>query len=56
MTDKDIISMSDGHSFLTDPLLSIIKILSTTYVNGKYRRLPNEPDQLEKIFMINRWH
>ena len=23
MTDKDTISMSDGHSFLTDPLLSI---------------------------------
>ena len=30
MTDKDTISMSDGHSFSTDLLLSIIKILSTT--------------------------
>ena len=30
ITDKDTISMSDGHSFSTDPLLSIIKILSTT--------------------------
>ena len=30
MTDKDTISMSDGHSFSTDHLLSIIKILSTT--------------------------
>ena len=29
MTDKGTISMSDGHSFLTDPLLSIIKILTT---------------------------
>ena len=29
MTDKDTISMSDGHSFSADPLL-IIKILSTT--------------------------
>ena len=29
MADKDTISMSDGHSFSTDPLLSIIKILST---------------------------
>ena len=30
MTDKDTISLSDGHSFLTDPLLSITNILSTT--------------------------
>ena len=30
MTDKDTISTSDGHSFLTDPLLSIIKMLSAT--------------------------
>ena len=30
MTDQDTISTSDGHIFLTDPLLSIIKILSTT--------------------------
>ena len=30
MTDKDTISMSDGHSFLTDPLMSITEILSTT--------------------------
>ena len=30
MTDKDTISMSDGYSFSTDPLLSIIKILPTT--------------------------
>ena len=29
MTDKDTSSMSDGHSFSNDPLLSIIKILST---------------------------
>ena len=30
MTDKDTTSMSDGHSFSTDPFLSIIKVLSTT--------------------------
>ena len=30
VTDRDTISMSDGHSLLTDPSLSIIKILSTT--------------------------
>ena len=30
MTDKDTVSMSDGHSFSADPLLSIIKILSAT--------------------------
>ena len=30
MTDKDTILMSDDHSFSTDPLLSIIKIVSTT--------------------------
>ena len=30
MTDKDTISMSDDHSFSTDSLLSIIKILSAT--------------------------
>ena len=36
MTDKDAPSMSDGHSFSTNPLLSIMKILSTTSVNGKY--------------------
>ena len=29
-TGKDTISISDGHSLLTDPLLSIIKILLTT--------------------------
>ena len=29
MTDKDTISMPDGHSFSTDPLLRI-KILPTT--------------------------
>ena len=29
-TDKDTILMSDDHSFSTDPLLSIIKIVSTT--------------------------
>ena len=28
MTDKNPISMSDGHGFSTDILLSIIKILS----------------------------
>ena len=27
MTDKDTISMFDGHSFPTDPLLTIIKIV-----------------------------
>ena len=27
MTDKDTISMSDGHNFITDPLLSIIKYI-----------------------------
>ena len=30
MTDEDTISTSDGHSFPIDPLLIIIKILSTT--------------------------
>ena len=30
MINKDIISMSNGHSFSTDPMLSIINILSTT--------------------------
>ena len=30
VTDKDSISMFDGHSFPTDPFLSIIKILSAT--------------------------
>ena len=30
MTDKDTISMSDGHSFSIDTLLSIIKMLSNT--------------------------
>ena len=30
MTNKDTISISDSHSFSTDPLLSIIKILSPT--------------------------
>ena len=30
VTDRDTISMSDGHSLLTDPSLSSIKILSTT--------------------------
>ena len=29
IADKDTISMSDGHSASVDPLLSIIKILST---------------------------
>ena len=29
VTDKDTISMLDGHSFSTDSLSSIIKILST---------------------------
>ena len=35
MTDKDTILVSDDHSFSTDTLLSIIKALSTTKVNGK---------------------
>ena len=30
VTDKHTISMSDCHSFSTDPFLSIIKILLTT--------------------------
>ena len=30
MADKNTLSTSDGHSFSTDPLLSIIKILTTT--------------------------
>ena len=30
MTYKDTLSMSNGHSFSTDPLFSAIKILSTT--------------------------
>ena len=30
VTGRDTISVSDGHRLLTDPLLSIIKILSTT--------------------------
>ena len=37
MTDKDIFSVSDGHSFSTDPLLKNIEILSTTSVNRKYK-------------------
>ena len=35
MTDKDSISMLDGFSFSTDPLLSTIKI-SNFQVNQKY--------------------
>ena len=35
MIDKDTISMLDGCSFSTDPLLSIIKI-SNFQVNQKY--------------------
>ena len=42
MTDQDTISMPDGHRFSTDLLLSVIKILSATYVNEKYMRLPNQ--------------
>ena len=38
--------MSDGH-FSTDPLLNIIKILSTTWKNGKYVRLPNQARVIE---------
>ena len=30
MVNKDTILISDGHSFSTDPLRSIIKILTTT--------------------------
>ena len=30
MTDKDTISVSDGHSFSTDSMLTIIKILPTS--------------------------
>lgn len=35
MTDRDIISMCDDHSFSTDPMLSIIKILSSASEKGK---------------------
>ena len=42
MTDKDTISISDGHSFSTDPLLNIVKILLSTSLNGKYMRLLNQ--------------
>ena len=42
MTGKDTISMSDGHSFSTDPLLNIVKILLSASLNGKYMRLPNQ--------------
>ena len=42
MTDKDTISMSDGHSFSTDPLLNIVKILLSASLNGKYMRLPKQ--------------
>ena len=41
MTDNDTTSMSHGHSFSSDPLLSIVKALPTTYVNRKYMRPPN---------------
>ena len=34
--------MSDSHGFSTDPLLSIIKILSTTEEKGKYVTLRNQ--------------
>ena len=34
--------MFDSHSFSTDPLLSIFKILSTTEEKGKYVTLPNQ--------------
>ena len=50
MTDKDTISMSDGHSFPIDHLLSIIKTLLTTYVNGKYLRLRNQTRPMKKVF------
>ena len=30
MTDKDTISVSDGHKFSTDSMLTIIKILPTS--------------------------
>ena len=42
ITNKDTISMFDSHSFSTDPLLSIFKILSTTEEKGKYVTLPNQ--------------
>ena len=48
--------MSDNYSFSTDSLLSIIKILSTTSVNGKYMRLPNQTRPIGKKLMVNRWH
>ena len=50
MTNKDTISMSDGHSFPIDHLLSIIKTLLTTYVNGKYLRLRNQTRPMKKVF------
>ena len=51
MTNKNTISMFVGHGFSTDPLLSIIKILSTTQVNGKYIRLPYQNRRTGKIFL-----
>ena len=48
--NKDTISMSDSQSFSTDPLLSIIKILSTTEEKGKYMTLPNQTRLIENNF------
>ena len=42
MTDKDTISMSNDHSFSTDPLLSIIKILSSASEKGEnFQAIPD---------------
>ena len=42
MTDKDTISMSNDHSFSTDPLLSIIKILpSASEKEENFQAIPD---------------
>ena len=51
ITDKNTISMSDGHSFSTDPLLNIIKILLSASVSGKYMRLPNQTRLIRNNFL-----
>ena len=51
MTDKNAISMSDGHSFSTDPLLNIIKILLSASVSEKYMRLPNQTSLIRNNFL-----
>ena len=50
IAEKDTISMSDDHGFSNDPLLSIIKMLSTAKVDGEYMRLPNQTRPIGKNF------